>query len=112
MDQNEQQVDRKKVAQEIEKIENEMKRIHMWQDDPLPSEKYEFKEAFASDTMTFNQWLQFIFVPRVHEVLDTNGGFPPRSMVSTKAIREFDGYDEAGELVKLLSEFDDLINKQ
>lgn len=103
---------RETVSQKIAGIEAEMKRINMWQDEELPPEKYEFSEAFAMDTMTFNQWLQFIFIPRVHEILESGGEFPSRSMVAAQAVREFDGYDEASELIRLLSEFDDLFHAE
>jgi hypothetical protein len=62
------------------------------------------------DTMTFTQWLQFIFIPRVHQILDENGVFPTSSMVGTQALREFDGDERASKLVNLLIEFDQLFS--
>jgi len=91
----------------ISEIEQEMRRIGMWQTEPLPSEQMNFKQAFAMDTMTFTQWLQFVFVPRVREAVASNS-FPSSSSVGTQAVREFDGDPEADHLVELLSEFDAL----
>ena len=66
-----------------------------------------FKQAFAMDTMTFVQWLQFIFLPRVREAVKSNS-FPTSSSVGAQAVREFDGDPEADQLITLLSEFDGL----
>ena len=84
-----------------------MRGIGLWQSEPLRPEQLAFTQAFAADTMAFPQWLQFVFLPRVREAIAEND-FPHGSMVGTRAVREFDGFDEAGPLVTLLSEFDTL----
>lgn len=96
-----------KVARHSDRIEAEMQRIGLWQNQPLRPEQMDFKQAFAMDTMTFSQWLQFIFLPRVREAVEAND-FPGSSSVGAQAVREFDGFTEADQLVTLLSEFDAL----
>lgn len=88
-------------------IEAEMRRIGLWQEQPLRSEQMNFAWAFAMDTMTFAQWLQFVFLPRVREAAAAND-LPSSSSVGTQAIREFDGDPNAGDLIELLAEFDAL----
>ena len=100
--------DPKTVERRIDAIEAEMKRAGLWQIAPLAAEAYEFRQAFAMDTMAFCQWLQFIFVPRVRQIIATGEAFPKSSMVGAQAVREFDTVPEAGELTRLLSEFDAL----
>ncbi len=99
------------VKARIDEIEAEMKRIGMWRNEPLPAEAYDFHQAFAMDTMTFSGWLQFIFIPRVNQIIESGGAFPTRSQVGAQAIREFDGDDEASRLCSLLSSFDALIER-
>ncbi len=94
------------VAIKIAAIEDAMKRAGFWQSSPLDPAKMDFNQAFAADTMTFMQWLQFVFVARVKQIIENKEEFPSTSMVGTQAIREFDGWAEAGELVSLLCEFD------
>jgi uncharacterized protein YqcC (DUF446 family) len=96
------------VGDRITAIEAEMKRIGWWREEPLPPEMYHFTQAFAMDTMPYAYWLQFIFIPRVHAIIAERGQFPPSSSVGIQAIREFDGQDEAVDLVHLLCEFDAL----
>ena len=95
------------VLAQLDRIESEMKRIGMWQNEPLEPDQYDFRAAFASDTMAFSQWLQFIFIPSVRIAADENR-FPASSNVATQAIREFDGVDAASSLIGILSAFDAL----
>jgi uncharacterized protein YqcC (DUF446 family) len=95
------------VLSKLEQIEIELHTLHWWQSEPLKPEQYDFHSAFAMDTMTFSQWLQFIFIPRVRAAAAENK-FPSQSQVAAQAIREFDGIPEASYLITLLSEFDAL----
>jgi uncharacterized protein YqcC (DUF446 family) len=90
-------------------IEAEMRRIGYWQNEPLRAEQMAFAQAFAMDTMTFAQWLQFIFLPRVREAIVSNQ-FPSGSSVGAQAVREFDCAPDSDGLVTLLSEFDALFD--
>lgn len=99
----------KRVQVILAEIEAEMKHLGYWSEKNLPEEAFHFQQAFAMDTMTFAQWLQFVFIPRVIAILDEQGDFPERSMVGTQAIREFDGNVKAASLVRLLNDFDRLI---
>ena len=97
------------VAQKANAIEAEMKRVGLWQDQPLKPEQYNFHAAFAGDTMAFPQWLQFIFLPRVRDIIARKGQFPPASNVGAYAVREFDTYrEDTVMLTHLLNEFDHL----
>ena len=100
------------VQKHLDAIEAEMKKVGFWQNEALEAEKYNFKTAFAADTMAFPQWLQFIFIPRVRGILETKGVFPSSSMVGVKAVREFDAYSEADSLTDLLCGFDRLFSER
>jgi len=95
----------------INVIEAELKSLGWWSAEPLPPEAYDFHKAFAMDTMVFSQWLQFVFVPRVRQIVVERDEFPARSMVAAQAVREFDGFPEASRLLSLLSEFDALFDR-
>ncbi len=99
------------VQQRIDEIEAELKRIGLWRNTPLDSPQYAFTKAFGMDTMSFSQWLQFIFIPRVREIVAQRGQFPSQSQVGAQAVREFDGYSEADHLVWLLNQFDALFDQ-
>jgi uncharacterized protein YqcC (DUF446 family) len=96
-----------KVLEKVREIETEMQQIGLWQGEPLKPEQYQFHAAFAMDTMSFGQWLQFVFIPKVKEAAQASQ-FPAKSQVGTQAVREFDTLPAASNLVTLLCEFDAL----
>lgn len=97
------------VEAKVDAIEAEMKKIGYWSSKPLPKEAYNFNMAFGLDMMPLANWVQFILIPRVREIIAEKGSFPPRSNVGAQAVREYDTDHDTSELVKLLIEFDDLI---
>jgi len=101
--------DSRKVTQLAAQIEAEMRRIGMWSDRPPSPEQMAFKKAFAMDTMPFASWLQFVFLPRVHEAAAASR-FPSKSSVAAQAVREFDTVPDTERLVSLLSDFDALFD--
>lgn len=110
------EVSGREVAGKILEIEEEMKRLGLWQDGPLREEQYEFRQAFAADTMTFAQWLQFVLIPKVKGIIEAGGEFPARSEVGAKAFREFVMWPAYGDLdaerlLRLLDEFDALFGR-
>lgn len=91
-------------------IEVELKRMNVWRDQPLPPELYNFRVAFGGDTMAFENWIQFILLPRLNDIAAGTGAPPPHSSLSVYATREFDGREEeTWQLWKLLHEVDELI---
>jgi uncharacterized protein YqcC (DUF446 family) len=99
------------VAAKIAQIEAEMKNVGMWQVEPPPPEKLDVQAAFGHDKLSFEQWLQFIFIPRVQEIIAAKGHWPPASEVSVQAFREWEMWGPPGRydhLLELLREFDAL----
>ncbi len=92
-------------------LEAELKRLRRWGDKPLPKEKFEDMGAFGMRTMSFEQWLQFVLIPRIQEIVSEKGEFPKESMVAAHAIRELDGDPDPSSLHDILYKLDTLINK-
>ena len=80
-----------------------------WRDDPPPASAFASEQAFLADTMTFFQWIQWVLLVRIRDIVEEKSEFPGRSQVGTYGVREFDGYDEASGLVELLCAFDSYI---
>ncbi|HLP44106.1 MAG TPA: YqcC family protein [Candidatus Nanoarchaeia archaeon] len=114
------------ISEKILQIESEMKKLGMWQDEPLPESAFTCKEAFCADSMTFPQWLQFVLIPQVQAVLAGEGVFPEKSELGIYAGQQFlayrknsagelvtagDGNNSEAKLVQLLHEFDSFFKK-
>lgn len=99
------------VSNQASEIEGELKRLNRWSAEPLQPEKFKDMGAFGSHTMAFEQWLQFVLIPRIYAIVEEKGEFPNNSMLAPYAIRVFDGDSAAGKLHDLLYELDKLINE-
>jgi len=100
-----------RVAELTDRIEAEMKRIGFWSDEPPTAEQMKFKMAYGIDTMVYDQWLQFVLLPRVRDIVRNRGAFPPSSGVGRQALGEWDGDDRAVQLTSMLCEFDRLVQQ-
>jgi uncharacterized protein YqcC (DUF446 family) len=100
---------RELIREKLSEIEAEMRRVGLWQDEPLPREAYDYTLAFARDTMAFHQWLQFVFIPQVIEMVENYAELPKKSEVAITASQALEGWDKGDRLVELLREFDELL---
>ncbi len=93
-------------------IEDELKRMGRWREEPLPAETFENMGAFGSQTMSFEQWIQFVLLKRIRDIVETEDEFPEESNVAAYAVRYFDGDMEVDRLHDLLYALDNLIESQ
>jgi uncharacterized protein YqcC (DUF446 family) len=93
----------------MEKLEAIMRQGGFWPGE-APDGPIEVKGAFGCENMAFEQWLAWIFMPRVRDILAQRGAFPDGSSVGAYAIRELDGAPGREELIDVLIEFDDMVN--
>lgn len=96
------------VLEKISAIEAELKRLGRWSGEELREEQYEDMGAFGANTMSYEQWLQFILIPTVKDIIESKEEFPDESNTGAYAVRYFDGDTDAATLISLLSEFDQL----
>ncbi|MGE1177780.1 YqcC family protein [Pseudomonas sp. BW7P1] len=101
-----------KVADQLLLIEREL-RAQGWWDEVQPSvEALSSVEPFSVDTLEFEQWLQWIFLPRMKVILEQDLPLPKASGIQEMAQmvfaqRNLQGQDR--QLQVLLKEFDLLI---
>ncbi len=89
-------------------LELELRRLKSWSDAPLTQSAFENMGAFGANTMRFEQWLQFVLVPKLRDIVSERGEFPAGTMLAAYASRVLDS--NAVELHKLLARIDELIN--
>jgi uncharacterized protein YqcC (DUF446 family) len=67
--------------------------------------------AFGAPDLTFTQWLEHVLCPRLIAVAAGTEAPPAASNLSAKAVREFDGFDEADPIIETLLELDHLVER-
>lgn len=101
-----------KLLQKVNEIEEEMKRIKFWSDTMIQINPKDCTEAFCADKLTFEQWLQFVFIPNIRQIISEKGKLPDDGQLGLKAMREYSYMSvepKSSNLVNLLRAFDQLI---
>jgi uncharacterized protein YqcC (DUF446 family) len=87
-------------------LQAELERLGRWSREPLPPEAFEDMGAFGTNTMSFEQWLQFVLLERIREIIGERGQFPGGAQLSVHAVRELDGDPDAERLIAILRKID------
>jgi uncharacterized protein YqcC (DUF446 family) len=94
-------------------LEQELHVQHRWESTPPDEQALSSTEPFAVDTLEFDQWLQWIFLPKLHQLLDRQLPLPQRCAVHPMAEEVYPGDDPAGQrLLAILSNIDALLSGQ
>ncbi|QXH52298.1 YqcC family protein [Pseudomonas fakonensis] len=99
------------IADHLLLIERELKVQGWWSDATPSAEALASTVPFAVDSMAFEQWLQWIFLPRMLIILEQGHPLPNASGILVMAETVFtDRPEQSRELRRLLAAFDQLIS--
>lgn len=96
----------------LEKIRAEMLVQSVWQKQPIEPQALQSTLPFCTDTMSFEQWLQFVLVARLEQMLVAGEPLPNASAVAAMAEEYFKDRAQLFVLVQLLGELDTALSAQ
>lgn len=64
------------VREQLNALQIALHLHQLWESTPPAVEKLASTQPFAIDTLSPTQWLQWIFLPRMHALLDAGGELP------------------------------------
>ncbi len=99
-------VDRAAYGRLAVELERSLRAVGAW-NQPPPSSPVE--GAFGAPELTFAQWLEHVLCPRLVAIAAGAEDPPSESHVSAQAAREFDGDDEADQIIDTLVKLDRLV---
>lgn len=79
------------IAAVLIDIEAELRRLALWDAAPPSEEALASPHPFAMDTLTLPQWLQFIFLPTMYRLIETDAALPTRCGIAPMAEEFFRG---------------------
>lgn len=98
------------VADQLLLIERELRKLDRWAAEPPAAEALASVEPFCVDTLALEEWLQWIFLPRMKALIEAGAGLPGASGIRAMAEEAFAGEGaKALGLLQALGEFDRLI---
>jgi uncharacterized protein YqcC (DUF446 family) len=79
------------VAAALIDIEAELRALQLWETRPPPPQALASTQPFAIDTLSLPQWLQFIFLPRMHHLVSGDAALPSQCGITPIAEEYFRG---------------------
>lgn len=73
----------------LNELETELRALNLWNDIPPAPEKLASQQPFAVDTLTFPEWLQWIYLKRLRALVDANAALPKGAEVKPYAEENF-----------------------
>ncbi|MDQ2078436.1 YqcC family protein [Marinimicrobium sp. ABcell2] len=99
------------VAEALFELEREMRSLELWESQSPSREALASSQPFAVDTLRFPQWLQFIFIPRLYQLVEHRSSLPVDCGVAPMAEEYFRPLSvNSDQLVNQLQEIDQLLS--
>jgi len=73
------------LASLLFEVERELRQMRLWADQHPPAEALRSSEPFSIDVLTFTQWLQFIFLPKMYATIEAAGELPESCSIAPMA---------------------------
>jgi len=96
----------------LQNLQQTMERLALWQTLPPQEEAFLSDQPFALDAMSPTEWLQWIFIPRMYALLESQAPLPSQIAISPyleEALKE-EAY--LAELLRPIIEIEELLQQQ
>ncbi|MDH5229357.1 MAG: YqcC family protein [Gammaproteobacteria bacterium] len=100
------------LANIVDDIEDELRCLQLWQNDRPDTLALQSTKPFCSDTLQFEQWLQWVFIPRLRLLIDNELDLPNQSQIHEYARSCLEQTPAHERFLQLLMELDQLICTQ
>ena len=95
----------------LSELETELKQQHLWASAPPDAAALASSLPFCYDTMPLENWLQFIFLPRMQALLDARLSLPAKISVLPIAEQAFSHLgSQAAPLLQIIKRIDDTLS--
>lgn len=99
-----------RIADVLLEVEATLRTSGKWEKSRPPAEALVSPEPFCLDTLRFEQWLQWVFLPRMKKILEQKMPLPAKSGIYVYAQAYLPRREPpTGSLLALIKRFDDLI---
>jgi len=103
----------RRIADVLLDVEANLRTSGRWDPDRPPDTALSSSQPFCLDTLRFEQWLQWVFLPRMKRIIEQQQPLPSKSAIFVYAQESLPGKDRANsDLLNLIKNFDELISIQ
>lgn len=102
-----------RIADVLLEVEANLRNSGRWDPGQPPAEALGSTQPFCLDTLRFEQWLQWVLLPRMKQILEHRRPLPVKSAIFAYAQEYLCKNDPLSKnLLSLIKRFDDLISIQ
>lgn len=95
----------------LQSIQTELVRLQLWSATPPDAKSMASQAPFCCDTMPLQQWLQFIFIPRMHALIEAHAALPQQISICPIAEEAFQQLGTAAlPLINRIADLDELLS--
>lgn len=95
----------------LENLEQALKMANLWDENTPRPEQLASTQPFCIDTLSFEQWLQFIFLPRMQLMISTNQALPTSIALCPMAEEAFVQHEEnVAVLINAIADIDEALS--
>lgn len=102
----------RQTREHLQQLQIVMQRLQLWQTNPPAPAAFISEQPFALDTMEPTEWLQWIFIPRMHALLDSGAALPSQIAVSPYLEEAMAEFEALSELLEPLRQLEELLQNQ
>jgi len=99
-----------RIVDVLLELEAEMRALDLWEEAKPPARSLASQQPFCVDQLAFEQWLQWIFLPRMKDIIESNRPLPAQSGIyvyAEECLRHHGS--RPAHLLVLLKRFDELV---
>ena len=103
-----------RLRQQLQQLESALREAALWGAQPPSQQAMASAMPFMYDTLQIEEWLQWVFVPRLHALLDAQAPLPSSCSVHPLAEHEWSSRmpnGAHGPALQLLAEIDATLNQ-
>ena len=95
----------------LQEIRAELEALDLWQQEAPPAEALASTQPFCIDTLNFSEWLQWLLIPRLQEMVRRELPLPANSQIHPMAEEAFRGAEtDRSRLLDLVGQLDQLLS--
>lgn len=102
----------RRLSEHLDRLESALTTCGLCQEIPPAAEALQSLQPFCVDTLSFSQWLQFVFVVRMRTIVDNELALPGACAITPMAEESLRHLDcDTRELLATLADIDQLLGR-
>ena len=101
----------RETSRKLQNLEDELTRHSLWSKDRPSKEAMADTTPFCCESMSFENWLQFIFIPKMKILIATKQALPSHISVAPMAHHVWNALVERHTLIIILDDLDKFLSE-